>query len=255
MKKKIINWAVALILAVGAVFSLSACVRFDTGTEEIKYDYHETEIRQNIQNVADNGGVRIVLKIAKTTQVGEEIEIVPDEYYYLEYCATGKLYRYLDDEYEYIYDMRSDLAYDIYYRPLGGEWKRETNVYSDVTTTAEKIKEELNATTKDFFDAIFQHLEFEGDKMKKAETTVLGRACDRYYMNIKVLGVGINYNIAVDKETGVCMKMQCDVSAFKESESVSVFECSVFESTHAVEVPTTFTPADGDVTVEGEAEE
>lgn len=232
--KKII-FSVVLLLAF--CVTLSACF-FNVGNEPVTLQYHESDIRENVQALANASGVHIVLSVAeqKTNDDGE-ITLDPDQKYDLVYNARNNIYYYRNQTKEYVYDLSLPVGYTTYQRNLSDEkWTKTDTLYNEVLTE-QTAREELDEVTKEFFDCLTAHLGFEGENMNKSTGKVAERECDKYYITIKLFGVSISYTTYVDNGTGACLGMDCDVTAFKEKGDVAVFNCTEFTTDYSVEVP------------------
>ena len=95
---------------------------------------------------------------------------------------------------------------------------------------------------------------YNGSLKKGADTTVAGRSCFTYSLDMSALvgaaaGVGIKYKIAVDKELGITMKIELEATADGVTESFN-FEVTSLKLGGSVVIPQlpepTEEPVDGD---------
>ncbi len=227
-----------LVTAVFLALFCTACFSFDAGDEELHLSYNEDDIRANLKRIADDGGLYIAMTVAeeKTNDDGET-EIDPENSYALYYGANGDLYYYMDKQNEYFYDLTSESSYVVYLRAIGQEeWEVQNNPYSD-TADKNTALSELNEVTSDLFKHLCEGTQFEGEKMKRSTGTVLERDCDDYYVSMKFFGIGISYNVYVDKATGACLKETCDTSLNNEDTTIVSFQCTVFSESYTVTLP------------------
>ena len=229
--------ALFIVLILTFCITLSAC-SFNMGKDTVTLQYHENEIRENLQKLADESGVHIVLSVTgeKTDDDGE-LTLDPDNKYDLVYNARNNIYYYRDQSKEYIFDLSLPIGYTSYERSLTDElWTKKYTLYG-ASITEQTAREELNEVTKEFFECLTSHLGFDGETMNQSTATVAGRDCAKYYISMKLFGVSISYTTYVDNGTGACLGMDCDVTAFKEKSDVAVFDCTEFTTGFSVEIP------------------
>ena len=69
---------------------------------------------------------------------------------------------------------------------------------------------------------------FATEDFRSAGTeSIAGKPCDKYTFDLAYAGTAVNYNIWIDQATGVCMKIQYDISAGGQSSGMT-FECTEF---------------------------
>ena len=243
--KKTFFLVIALAIVLCMVFT--ACNFSMGGKDKVSFQYKKDDVRQNIRDLAAAQGVCITYSVTDDKKVDESEDAASTtktEKFDLVYGAVQGLYYYKNDAKEYIFDLTNDLGYSVFERALGGEsWSRKYTLYS-TTVTKETAEAEIDKTAEDFFELALQHLSFDGSNMDIGSTTIAGRDCGSYSFSIGVFGVGVSYHTYVDNATGVCLGINCDVTAIAQNEDLGVFECTDFKTAYTIVVPETYVDVD-----------
>jgi len=254
MKKTVF---LVMALAVATCMIFTACNFSFGGGEKVSFEYKKDDIRQNIRNLADAEGVCITYSVTDDKKVDESEDAASTtktEKFELVYGAFHGLHYYKNDKKEYVFDLTSDLGYSVFERALGEEsWSRKYTLYTS-TVTKETAEAEIDKTAEDFFELATQHISFDGSNMDIGSTTIAGRECGSYSFSMKVFGVGVSYHTYVDNATGVCLGINCDVTAIAQNEDLGVFECTEFKTAYTVVVPETYVDIDADPVLGGGTE-
>ena len=243
--KKTVFLVVALAIATCMIFT--ACNFSLGGSEKVSFQYKKDDIRQNIRDLAAAQGVCITYSVTDDKKVDESEDAASatnTEKFDLVYGAFHDLYYYKNDAKECFFDLTNELGYSVFERALGEEsWSRKYTLYTS-TVTKETAEAEIDKTAEDFFELATQHISFDGSNMDIGSTTIAGRDCGSYSFSMKVFGVGVSYHTYVDNATGVCLGINCDVTAIAQNEDLGVFECTDFKTAYTIVVPETYVDVD-----------
>lgn len=258
--KKTVFLVAALAIATCMIFT--ACNFGLSEGEKVSFEYKENDIRQNLRDLADAQGFCITYSVVDDKKVDENnaSSISETEKFDLVYGAFHDVYYYKNDAKECVFDLSSDLGFSVFERSLDGEsWSREYTLYTS-TVTKQTAEAEVEKTAEDFFELATQHLGFDGSNMVIGSATIAGRECGSYSFSIKVFGVGVSYHTYVDNATGVCLGINCDVTAIVQDEDLDVYECTDFKTSYTLLVPENYVDAivgpngNGKTDPEGEGE-
>lgn len=161
-------------------------------------------------------------------QIIESVKL-PDVYY-IEYEITGEdgtvttlakgidakgniYYRNADAEYIFAVDGKNYKTYG----KSSGAWAEASE-----TVNGHYVDE----LTKDFKKDVEKSREqFLGSYKKSGEKTFLDRSCDVYSLELKIVNFTQDYELVVDRDTGVCMSFYGTSSVNSKETQKSGFEC------------------------------
>ena len=228
------NKFVKLSTTVLAMFALVGCGGASGGNSngEESLPISEEQSQQKMQQLAQSDGYYLEFKYSSSSD-GEAAE--EDHFYY---GVKGDVVWMGQDE-DGLALKKDGNQYHYY--------SFEDGTYSYVHSVTNEQAEGLDAAYMNIYTMwLYYGNAFDGQLTKGADTKVAGRSCNTYtfsYSNLgnlsSMMGAGVaslKYEIAVDKELGITMKVEMEASAEGETAQFS-YEVIEFKTGSAVEVP------------------
>ena len=244
--KKILSLLFILVL----IFTLSACEmdmqdpennpkESQTVTKDAILNYDSSKISEQLENIFEEEGILIELKV----KVGYGQSLIEKT---IIYAQEDKLFYFLIEDEEVYMDLSDEQKAVVYKKNINVEtWLIKTYVYSEMENSKEFIEEEYNININKVLKYLGQYDVYQGDKMDKTTDVILGRECDKYTYNVKLLNkVNVEYTFSIDKQTAACLKWDVSVEGVDEDNTNSIlqslnasFECVRFETPYKISLP------------------
>lgn len=225
--KKIITLALVLTM----LFSLCACNLFDLAQYDDTIEFDAEKVSQNFEALTDSG---FMIKLNVTGTSSED----GTETTQLIYGQSKDRLYFKNEEQEVVIDLSASDRGVIYTKNEEGQWIKETTIYEESGITKEDLEFQMESYTSTFMAYMSQHGMFVDSPVKKTETTLLGRKCDKYEFEIGAFGMAIKYSFVVDQATGFCLESDFGASAGVGESAAVKFKCVEFDTSYTVEVPT-----------------
>lgn len=202
----------------------------DDAASGIGSDYSVDLIAERLDALRAENGLYVQLHVSSTENgTVEEYDVV--------YAAKGNLYYFMtkDDE---VYLEFGDTALTVYDKEDGAFKKTVMNYGAGFTKEqAKTMADGYFAALGGYFGAYQAYTSgVPGMTTVKTETTVAGRACDKYAFTATVPDATASIEICIDRATGACLRFSGSASAADGSSSGSV-ECTQFTTPYTVTLP------------------
>lgn len=203
---------IAIVLALATVLSFSACGLFniDIGTESLEISQEQSAKKLN--DLAKSTGYEISFK-ANKGEKGSEDQII----------TVGKKDNILwlvqnDSEDAIVFEEGKYHTYE----KVDGEWQYNDSYEGD----------EANASdfTIAYTPWLYYGNAFDGSLKKLDTAKIAGRDCQIYTISVGIFSFKTEYKVYIDKEYGITMKLELNVSAGAEGSTSLSYEVTKFDT-------------------------
>lgn len=232
---KAIKKYISIIIATMLMFSLAAC-----GEKEDKEEDKTTKASESTQIVYGEEYIKnhapkeykLSYKISvteegsKTTEAPYTITIAKNsEGVYLKMADMEQVFLKRDNGYEqFVYDSNT------------AEWTSLSTLGGiEADDSAYLTQEEVDDLTTSFTTYFVYYTDFKDEMKYDGKEDYLGRKCEKYKYKGGIPGYNAQYDILIDKETGICLKFSTTVKAAGDMASAN-FETTEFV-TSGIELP------------------
>ena len=225
-----------------ATFALVACGESGGGQGNEHLEINQEQAQAKMQELAEGDGFYLKFNYSYSSTDNEGTDSSNGSMYY---GMKGDVFWMGSEDFD-IAVKESETKYD-YYRKEEGAWK-----YSSSMTKAQAEEYGLEKSYQQMATSWFYWGNaYDGQLKKGKDTTIAGRKCYTYTFDynsgadarvaaqLAAQGVGqvsVKYEIAVDKELGITMKVAISGESSEGAGSLS-YEVTEFKTGSAVEVP------------------
>ena len=194
-------------------------------------DHDYQEVDQNLETLGKSTGYMITYTVSSSSADEQ------NESFSLTLGMKGDVYYVKsEDGDESYYDLSGEDSAVIYTKNSGeSQWSKFSVSYEQTA------KATYSSTIKAEFLSFAQAYNlFADSNATKSTATVCGRTCDKYAVNYSFPAFGnisLSYEVCIDAETSVCLKLYC-AGSFEGSGGAVNFECTAFDTDPTITLPT-----------------
>lgn len=231
-----------IICVITCIFLLAACgdkgetssnnepANNTNNRNTVSSDYQSANIEQSIDDARLASGIYVKFVVSEKTSTDEGSSAV------VAFGASQDKYYILSENSETYIDLTSDEYMVIYTQDDSGSFSTERLPYSK-----DYSKENAKAAVQGYY-MVFKNYASMYDTIStlpatKSQVQILGRSCDQYKVTQEyAIGVSVEYTLAIDQETSMCLKWEVSGTAAYIS-GTATFECTEFKTNYTVELP------------------
>ena len=199
--------------------------------ETVAMDHDYREVDENLETLGKSTGYMITYTVSSSSTEEQT------ERFSVTLGMKGDIYYVKsEDGDEAYYDLSDENSAVVYAKNAGdSEWSKYSVSYEQTA------KASYMSTVKSEFMSFAQAYDiFANSRATKSTATICGRTCDKYTVNYSFLAFGnisLTYEVCIDTETSVCLKLYC-AGSFEGSGGAVNFECTAFDTNPTFTLPT-----------------
>lgn len=211
----------ALLPLIGA-FALVGC---GDKEGEAKLEYNSDQVRQNVQRLGNEEGYEVTCEITASDFEGKQTYTVgaKNNFYWADTGSDKIMYQIVEGGVQlYTYDA-------------------DNGVYEKGYLAPASMAENYESMVDGFGSFLYTAAEYydTGDFTKVKEVKFLGRSATQYKLKYEAAAYGkAEYEIIVDKATGITLKWSGSGTSYEDNRSVSAtYEVTAFKTGAQVDIP------------------
>ncbi len=226
------------MLALCVSLAFVACDNVDDsqqgGTSEketVAMDHDYREVDENLETLGKSTGYMITYSVSSssTDEQAERFSVtlgMKGDIYYVKSEDGDQAY----------YDLSDENSAVIYTKHSGeSQWSKYSVSYEQTEKAAY-----LSTIKAEFLSFAQAYNIFASSDATKSTATVCGRTCDKYAVKYSFAAFGnisLSYEVCIDAETSVCLKLYC-AGSFEGTGGTVNFECTAFDTNPTITLPT-----------------